>query len=76
MSGNHQYESVITKLQHHHTHTQAPTMGLRSHEYEDTTKPDTRQGLFLVLVWLLVCSRVWNPPVRIRDHENPTTTTQ
>ncbi|CAB0740573.1 hypothetical protein FRC0086_02102 [Corynebacterium diphtheriae] len=32
-------------------------MGLRSHEYENTTKPDTRQGVFLVLVWLLVCSR-------------------
>ncbi|CAB0859270.1 hypothetical protein FRC0513_02115 [Corynebacterium diphtheriae] len=33
-------------------------MGLRSLEYEDTTKPDTRQGVFLVLVWLLVCTRV------------------
>ncbi|CAB0862549.1 hypothetical protein FRC0332_02074 [Corynebacterium diphtheriae] len=33
-------------------------MGLRSLEYEDTTKPDTRQGVFLVLVWLLVCSLV------------------
>ncbi|OLO15099.1 hypothetical protein BUV99_01450 [Corynebacterium diphtheriae] len=32
----HEHESVITKPQHHHAHTQAPTMGLRSHEYEDT----------------------------------------
>ncbi|MGO0785663.1 hypothetical protein ACWU0C_10495 [Corynebacterium diphtheriae] len=48
-------------------------MGLRSLEYEDTTKPDTRQGVFLVLVWLLVCTRVWNPSARIRDHETMTT---
>ncbi|MHD0110951.1 hypothetical protein ACQX3I_10940, partial [Corynebacterium diphtheriae] len=60
-------------------------MGLRSLEYENTTKSNTRQGVFLVLVWLLVCSRVsgnlqhetmtTNPCSRIRDDENPTTTT-
>ncbi|ONF64916.1 hypothetical protein BXA20_10670 [Corynebacterium diphtheriae] len=37
VSGVLQHESVITKKpHHHHTHTQAPTMGLRSHEYENT----------------------------------------
>ncbi|OMO46298.1 hypothetical protein BVL40_10890 [Corynebacterium diphtheriae] len=35
VSGILQHESVITKP-HHHAHTQAPTMGLRSHEYENT----------------------------------------
>ncbi|AEX70732.1 hypothetical protein CDPW8_2089 [Corynebacterium diphtheriae PW8] len=50
-------------------------MGLRSHEYEDTTKPDTRQGVFLVLVWLLVCSRVWKPSARNHDHESVITKT-
>ncbi|MHC9770974.1 hypothetical protein ACQXZU_09715, partial [Corynebacterium diphtheriae] len=49
-------------------------MGLRSLEYEDTTKPDTRQGAGGP-GGLLVCTRVWNPSARIRDHENPTTTT-
>ncbi|AEX43760.1 hypothetical protein CDHC01_0693 [Corynebacterium diphtheriae HC01] len=34
---NHDHESVITKPQHHHAHTEDPTMGLRSLEYENTT---------------------------------------
>ncbi|CAB0741183.1 hypothetical protein FRC0135_00645 [Corynebacterium diphtheriae] len=42
-------------------------MGLRSHEYENTTKPDTRQGLFLVLV----CTRVSG----ILQHESVITKT-
>ncbi|CAB0591676.1 hypothetical protein CIP107549_00774 [Corynebacterium diphtheriae] len=44
-------------------------MGLRSLEYEDTTKPDTRQGVFLVLVWLL------GPTMGLRSHEYEDTKT-
>ncbi|CAB0619266.1 hypothetical protein CIP107535_02062 [Corynebacterium diphtheriae] len=50
-------------------------MGLRSLEYEDTTKWNTRQGL-VVLVgrWCVLVSFSTNPRARIRDHENPSIT--